>query len=180
MSAKKTVVIEEESTKEIPTILITEGDVKAMKKEAKEESTAKRAKTNAAKKVAKEKLLDFLKENPKFELAKEIKLVCSFVADHKVRCESVLSLLRKAFVEAGSEGLSEMSIFKAFKIGQPEMGIKTRQLIKDVEKVEDRLWIQFFPDEELYKIIATGADMPSDWEGYVPADQKKKTILLKA
>ncbi len=171
MARKKNVIIGDEPKAPVPVVSsVSEGSSDEISAE-KAAGIAKRAATNAAKKEAKVKLAVFLKENEDFELASELKLlIVSSVRVGKPRGENINDKLKAFLVEAGSEGVSEMDIFKAYKIGQPEMSIKTRLFLK-VEPASNRIWVQFFPDEEIYKIIATGADMPSDWEGYVPADQ---------
>ncbi len=165
----KRVVIEESDVQEVSAKL--ESDLATEVDAVKAAAIAKRAATNAAKKEAKTKLLGFLKENEDFEFAAELKLLIATAArESKPRSESINETLKQALIEAGDEGLSEMDIFKKFKIGQPEMSIKTRLFVK-VKDPKDRIWIEFFEDEGLYKVVATGADMPEDWDGYIPADQ---------
>jgi len=81
---------------------------------------------------------------------------------------SVNQVLRDLFLEKGE--ISEMEIFHNFKIGRPEMSIKTRIFVK-VPDPADRIWIVFDEEEEVYRLVAKGAKAPKGWEGYVPADE---------
>ena len=87
---------------------------------------------------------------------------------------SVNAELRAALIEAGETGLSEMDIFKAFRIGRPEMNIKSRLFVQ-VDPA-DRVWFRFFPNEDnsdgVYKVVATGPKVPEGWEGHIPADKE--------
>jgi len=139
---------------------------------AKAAAVAKRKATNDAKKEAKEKLTAYLKQNPQFKLAKELMLLIVTAAkERKPRAESINETLKKALIEAGEDGLKEMDIFLKFKIGQPEMSIKTRLFVK-VKEAKERVWIKFFEDEGVYRVIATGPNMPKDWDGYIPTTEE--------
>ena len=82
---------------------------------------------------------------------------------------SSIDLLKEALIEAGEEGLSEMDVFMQFKIGRPEMTIKCRNLVKTKDP-SDRVWVQFDSDLEKYFVVGEGAEMPEDWQGYIPAE----------
>ena len=76
--------------------------------------------------------------------------------------------LRDMFIER--DEVSEMDIFKAFKIGQPEMATKIRVFLK-VPNTADRIWVKFFQDEEVYRLMGVGAKAPKDWDGFEPVDE---------
>lgn len=76
--------------------------------------------------------------------------------------------LKDALVAAGTKGLTEMDIFKLFKIGRPEMIIKMRVLIQRAKEPKDRVWVTFTEGDETYRVVATGAATPKGWTGYVP------------
>jgi len=160
-------------------VVIDEADEKEASAEvqeveaAKAAAVAKRKATNEAKKEAKQKLIAWLKEDPKIEddiHTAIVLLIKTAAKSSKPRAESINEQLKAVLVEAGKDGVSEMAIFKQFKIGQPEMSIKTRLFVK-VKDPAERIWVRFFEDEELYKVIATGADMPEDWDGYIPTTE---------
>lgn len=81
---------------------------------------------------------------------------------------SVNTVLRDLFLEKTE--ISEMEIFTNFKIGRPEMSIKSRIFVK-VPDPADRIWVIFDEDKEVYRMIAKGAEVPKGWEGYVPVDE---------
>ena len=65
-----------------------------------------------------------------------------------------------------------MEVFKQFKIGRPEMSNKCRLFLK-TDNPADRVWIAFDSDDEVYRVVGTGAKAPKDWQGFVPADEKQ-------
>jgi len=79
---------------------------------------------------------------------------------------TVNSELRDAFIEKGS--LSEMDIFKAYRIGRPEMVAKIRVLVLTPNPA-DRVWVKFDEAAETYNVMGTGADAPEGWDGYIPS-----------
>jgi hypothetical protein len=83
---------------------------------------------------------------------------------------SVNKVLLEALQAAGDEGLSEMDIFKQFKIGRPEMTTKVRIFLK-TPNVEDRVWVSFDEESETYRVVGSGASAPEGWDGFVPADE---------
>lgn len=76
--------------------------------------------------------------------------------------------LRDAFISAGDKGLSEIELFKRFKIGRPEMVGKCRVLVL-CPNPSDRLWVKFNEADETYYVEGKGENPPEDWEGYVPS-----------
>lgn len=79
--------------------------------------------------------------------------------------------LRDAFL--ARKTLSEMDIFKQFKIGRPEMVTKIRILVL-CPNPDDRVWVKFDEVSETYSVVGTGANPPADWDGYIP--QSKATL----
>lgn len=82
---------------------------------------------------------------------------------------SINNVLLEALVNAGDKGLTEMDIFKQFKIGRPEMKIKIRIFVK-TPNPDDRVWVKFDESDETYRVISKGADVPEGWDSYVPSD----------
>lgn len=84
---------------------------------------------------------------------------------------SINNALRTALLESGDKGLTEMDIFKMFKVGRPEMVHRTRVLVL-CPNPADRVWVKFFEDQETYRVVGRGATPPKGWEGYVPASKE--------
>ena len=81
---------------------------------------------------------------------------------------SVNSELRDAFIEKKS--LTEMDIFKAFRIGRPEMVGKIRILTLTPNHA-DRVWVKFDEATETYNVMGLGTNPPAGWTGYIPASR---------
>jgi ligand-binding sensor domain-containing protein len=75
--------------------------------------------------------------------------------------------IKDALIEAGEQGLTEMDIFKQFKIGRPEMNRKVRLFLK-VADPDSRVWVSF--KDGVYRVEALGANPPEEWGGYLPSD----------
>lgn len=73
----------------------------------------------------------------------------------------------------GSEGdvIHEDDIFLKLKLGRTDMRQVSTKLVKRAP--EDRIWIAFDADTGNYSKVAEGADMPEDWNGYVPEEFKQ-------
>jgi len=127
-----------------------------------------------ARKEAKDRIVAFLKANADElgALKGDIELFIGKgqAQRGKVVSKSVNSELRAAFIEAGDAGLSEMDIFKKFKIGRPEMATKIRILVL-CPNTEDRIWVKFNEPTETYHIVGVGTAAPEGWDGYVPAEK---------
>ncbi len=80
---------------------------------------------------------------------------------------SINAALRDAFIAAGDKGLTELEVFKQFKIGRPEMGTKIRVLLKHLNP-EDRIWIRFDEEHETYRAVGRGKTPPKGWTGFNP------------
>lgn len=74
---------------------------------------------------------------------------------------SVNAELRAALLEGP---MSELDIFRKFKIGRPEMKLKIRAFINGTP----RIWVDFDESSETYSVVATGEAMPEGWTGYKP------------
>jgi hypothetical protein len=93
------------------------------------------------------------------------------VAKVKGIVTSLNSELRDALIAAADAGLSEMDIFRKFKIGRPEMRIKIRTFTL-TPNPDNRIWVSFDETSELYHVLATSRTPPAGWEGYVPAEKE--------
>jgi hypothetical protein len=90
----------------------------------------------------------------------------------RVATKSINSALRDAFLAAGDKGLSEMDVFKQFKIGRPEMVTKIRILVL-CPNPDDRVWVNFDESKETYFVVGKGANPPKGWGGYVPGKKEE-------
>jgi hypothetical protein len=125
----------------------------------------------AERKAARSRILNFLKDNSEKlgPLAKDIQMFIGSGAGRTVGAvKSVNSDLRAAFLAAGTKGLSEMEIFKSFKIGRPEMVTKIRILVL-CPNTNDRVWVKFNEATETYHVVGQGTNPPKDWDGYIPS-----------
>ncbi len=76
----------------------------------------------------------------------------------------------EALLEKGK--LTELEIFKNWKIGQDSMRAIIRSMIKDPAP-KDRVWIELDPKKEEYRIIGRGESPPEGWTGYLPPEEKE-------
>jgi hypothetical protein len=124
-----------------------------------------------AREDAKKRIQTFLKENSEQlgGLKADIELFIGGApraARGSVR--SVNTDLRDAFIANGS--MTEMDIFKQFRIGRPEMVAKCRVLVL-CPNPDDRLWIKFDESTETYVVAGQGAEPPEGWDGYIPSSK---------
>jgi hypothetical protein len=125
-----------------------------------------------ARKAAKVRVREFIKsitDNDELK-ADLILLVGSGTRAGRGPVRSINNVLKEAIVAAGEDGLTEMDIFKQFKIGRPEMTTKIRIFLK-TPNVDDRVWVSFNEEDETYRVVGTGANAPEGWDGFVPADE---------
>lgn len=131
---------------------------------------AKEAKKEV-RKAAQVKVREFIKTVDDVDLkAALVLLVGSGTRAVRGAVKSINVVLKDALVAAGDDGLSEMDIFKQFKIGRPEMTTKVRIFLK-TPNTEDRVWVRFSEEDETYRVIGSGTDAPEGWDGFVPADE---------
>ncbi len=148
----------------------------AEKKGMSDETKKKLEARTAAKKEAKGRIIAFLADNSEAlgTLKGDIML---FLGTGRARSGKTVTVaptnaLRQALLDAGTKGLGEMDIFKAFKIGRPEMSIKRRVLVQSAKTPADRVWINFDESKEVWTVVGTGAKAPEGWDGYVPAEKE--------
>ena len=122
---------------------------------------------------ARARVLAFLTDNAEQlgSLKADIELFIGKGPRTKSAVKSVNSELRDAFLAKGE--LSEMDIFKMFKIGRPEMITKCRILVL-CPNPDDRVWVKFDEAKEVYRVVGTGAKPPEGWTGYIPSAKVKK------
>ena len=125
---------------------------------------------------ARKRVLEFVSANAEQldTVAADILLFVGKVHRARAPRTSINSALRTALLEAGEKGLSEMDVFKMFKIGRPEMSIKSRLFVQVEPK--DRVWFRFYETADgadgTYKVMSTGPKPPKGWEGHIPADKE--------
>lgn len=66
--------------------------------------------------------------------------------------------------------LTLMEIFREFKMGEGEMRIRMRNSLND-RKPEERMWISYDPDSEVYTLEAVGVNPPAGWTGTLPKNK---------
>jgi|WetSurMetagenome_2_1015567.scaffolds.fasta_scaffold566172_2 hypothetical protein len=142
----------------------------AAKKEAQE--AAKKAKLEARKRV-----IAFLSDNKDKlgSIKADIELLIGkggSSAAPRTGTRTVNSELRDAFLKAYTEGkgLTEMDVFKAFKVGRPEMVTKIRILVL-CPNPDDRVWVKFDEATETYNVVGLGKNPPTGWDGYIPSEK---------
>lgn len=86
----------------------------------------------------------------------------------RVSLDSQILMKFKAVGVGGS--VSDIELFKEFKVGTERMRFFIIKMIKDTTP-EDRVWIKFNAETDNYDFVATGADVPEGWDGYLPKDQ---------
>lgn len=67
--------------------------------------------------------------------------------------------------------ISELEIFKKWKIGQDGMKAIIRSMIKE-PATKDRVWVAYDEEKEEYKIAGQGEEPPKGWTGYLPPEEK--------
>ena len=140
-----------------------------------EELAAKKAKVEA-RRAARARIAKFVTGN-KAELGTLVDDITLFIGKGSGRTSRSVGVninvqIRSAFLAATDHVLSEMDIFKTFHIGRPEMVAVTRKLIL-VPNPEDRIWIEFDEQAELYRVKGAGAEAPTGWIGYLPAEARQ-------
>ena len=142
------------------------------KTEKTAEQIAEQKKQNEEKNAARTRILQFLKDNADQlgSLADDIRLFVhkAPMARTGLPTKSVNAEIREAILNAGDTGLTEMDIFRQFRIGRPEMTTKIRILVL-CPNPADRVWVKFFEDTETYKVVGLGANPPDGWDGYIPS-----------
>ncbi len=144
---------------------------------AEEQKAEERKALYEKKKSARVRIAQFLAENAEQlgSLKDDIELFLGRAGTRRSRGTGVASLnfqIRKAFLDAMPDGLSEMDIFKQFHIGRPEMLNKIRLMIL-TPNPEDKVWVTFDDATETYNVVGTGKDAPTGWTGYLPAEMRQ-------
>lgn len=124
-----------------------------------------------ARTAAKARIVAFLKDNAEQlgGLKADIELfIGKGSRAPKAATKSVNAELRDAFL--AKQSLSEMDIFKQFRIGRPEMVTKMRILVL-CPNPDDRVWVKFDEKTETYNVVGTGATPPAGWDGYIPSSK---------
>lgn len=123
-----------------------------------------------ARKAAVKKILDFMKANPSLSIMAELKLFVKEPGSRGRKASPVFASILNLLKVNGAKGVSEMDIFKNFRIGRPEMAHNIRKALL-TEKPADRVWIALDESSETYFIKGTGAKAPEKWDGYIPAEK---------
>jgi hypothetical protein len=138
-----------------------------------EEKKARKAARNEVKKAARLRIREYANDLEAGDLKSDLLLIVGGGRTSTKRRgpsrKAVADALRNAFLER--ESLTEMEIFKEFKLGRPEMLNRIRSFIK-VKDAEDRVWITFDEDAETYNLVETGPNPPEGWDGYLPNDEE--------
>jgi len=178
---RKEIEIEVEGTPETEATAATEDTLLSpedqLKEKKKEELKIKRAE---AKSVLKEMLKAEYNGKDEMVILKEafeqirsaIKTLVSFGTARTSTGSKVskTDVLKEMIKKDGQ--IEEMKIFEMFQIGRPEMAIQRRLMIQKCD-AEDRVYMNFDEDKRAYVLVSVGAEVPADWEGYIPDDQKE-------
>lgn len=65
--------------------------------------------------------------------------------------------------------IDEFELYKQIQMGRPEMRHAIKEGLKKAA-AEDRKWISFNPETNLYVLESVGADAPEGWTGWKPVD----------
>jgi hypothetical protein len=147
---------------------------KAVEKVAKTPEQIKAAEAKKLVRVeARKRILTFVSENSEQlgKLANDIRMFVGSERGPRVVKASINQALRTALLEAGQKGLTEMDIFKMFKVGRPEMVTKIRILVL-CPNPADRVWVKFNEKSETYVVVGKGAQPPKEWDGYIPSSKE--------
>lgn len=147
-------------------VVTPKSEAKVAEKKAKKDARKK------ARKEAKARVLTFLAQN-EAKLGPIAKDIATLVGKGGVRVTSSIgSALRDALLTAGPTGLPELTIYKQFKIGRPEMQGKIRKFIRAANPA-DRVWVHFDEAKEAYFVVGQGATPPKGWDGYLPSAKEE-------
>jgi|WetSurMetagenome_2_1015567.scaffolds.fasta_scaffold573325_1 hypothetical protein len=136
-------------------------DAKKQKKEARKQKKA----------AMKAKVMEFLAKNNLGPIADDIKALIGKGGGVRVgTTSSVNTALRDLIVKAGAQGVPELTIYKTFHLGRPEMAGKIRKFVKTANP-DDRIWVKFDEAKETYFMTGKGANPPKDWAGYIPSEK---------
>lgn len=132
----------------------------------KKKGTPEQEKKKAQRRAAKGFLREFVKTLEEGDLKVALTLVVGSGIRGRAAVPSIKNKIKEALLEAAETGISEMQMFKQFKVGQPEMARNIKSFLKG--DPESRVWVQL--TDETYSIVGLGAEVPDNWEGYIPAD----------
>ena len=132
----------------------------------KKKGTPEQEKKKGQRREAKGFLREFMKTLEEGDLKVALMLVVGSGIRGRAAVASIKTKIKEALLEAAETGISEMQMFKVFKIGQPEMARNIKSFLKG--DPESRVWVQL--TDETYTIVGLGAEVPDNWKGYIPAD----------
>jgi hypothetical protein len=132
---------------------------------------------NEARKKALVQLKEFFDKNPNKECIESLKTLrpslYGIYTGGGGRASGGTPIYKKVIdkiVEAGGNGLEEMTLFRDFKIGRKETAGMIKRSLKSSEP-QDRVWINFTPSDGKYKVIGKGPVAPANYTGYIPIDE---------
>jgi len=85
-----------------------------------------------------------------------------------IKADSKKSLFITMLEDKGT--VHEDDVFLELKLGRTEVRNIRNDLIKTVP--ENRVWVAFDRDTGNYTVAGKGAEMPANWDGYVPEELK--------
>jgi len=149
---------------------------KELTEEMKEERKAKKAEAkelrNEAKKTVREFFADIDKEQIPEDVLAAIELLtkASTKKPRAAKGPSAASMILTKIKEDGQ--VSDVDLFMEFKVAQREMAGYIRNWIKKPANVEDRAWVRFDKESEMYILVGEGEYPPENWDGYIPATEE--------
>lgn len=150
-----------------------------MAKERTPEEQAARKANSKAKRAAKRKALELLREfvAGRKNVPDEVQIASKLLTPGQrigMGGPSRLDVFADMFTN--KDRVSEMDIFTEFKIGRGEMRKVRVNLIKK-RKPEDRIWVDHNVQDEAYLVVGFGPEAPSGWTGYRPVEVEDTEIV---
>jgi len=81
---------------------------------------------------------------------------------------SVLASVKALF--ESNDGIDELEVFTELKLGRSDMNKNIKLMIKNF-KPEQRVWVNFNPEDGEYIVEGRGAEAPEGWTGYLPPEE---------
>jgi hypothetical protein len=181
MSRKDNAQVEGQVEEQVQAEGQVEEQVQVQGKLTEEQKKANKAKANKAwadrRKEAKPRVVQFLRDNKETlgPIYDDLSLlVAAAMRDPsksikaKTPGEPSINEQLRAMLEAGP--VSEMDIFKKFRLGEYEMRVRTRGFIL-AKDLTQRIWVKYNPDTGEYFIAGKGEAAPEGWDGYLPPEK---------
>lgn len=135
---------------------------KAAKKAAKKELRAKQKEAFA-------KVITAIEKSSDAEVKKVFQAFTALKSERVASAGNPNYAKFVAFV-VEKKSVSEDEVFKVFKVGRKDCAGFLRKFLRNCVEPKDRVWIEFTPNDGMYKLLGTGVKAPKEYTGYVPTD----------